>query len=129
MITGGPNQIVKTTLPCLKIYFQTDVCKSTIDPIKQWRSKRVQKQKSDEQTELIALALLGIDARIAELERKRAELVNQIAKRTIAIKVPKVKAAVPASNPRKRSKFSAAHRAKLKAAAKKRWAERKAAEK
>ena len=97
----------------------------------------MQKRKSDEQSELIALALLGIDAQIAELERKRAALVAQAGQPRATVAAPKAQAkakaqakvAAPAAKPRKRGKFSAAHRAKLKAAAQKRWAKVRAGEK
>lgn len=79
------------------------------------------KRKSNQQAELIALALRGIDARIAELERKRTELLGQTGARTPAGTASTAEASTPAVKPRRRRRFSAAHRAKLRAAAQRRW--------
>ena len=84
-------------------------------------------QASNQQAELIDLAIRGIDAQIAELESKRASLLGQVGTRSVsAPAAPKIAVASAAAAPRKRSKFSAAHRAKLKAAAKLRWANARA---
>jgi hypothetical protein len=86
----------------------------------------VRNQASNEQNELIDLAIRGIDAQIAELERKRAALQGQNGTRPVSAPSSQAAAAATAVAPRKRSKFSAAHRAKLKAAAKLRWANARA---
>jgi hypothetical protein len=59
------------------------------------------------------------------IERKRAELSGRIGARAPSSTVSTTKASTPAAKPRKRKKFSAAHRAKLSEAAQKSWAKRK----
>jgi hypothetical protein len=88
----------------------------------------VRNQASTQQAELIALAIRGIDAQIADLESKRAALLGQVGTRTVSAPAAQktAVASAAAAVPRKRSKFSAAHRAKLKAAAKLRWANARA---
>ena len=86
----------------------------------------VRNQASNQQAELIHLAIRGIDAQIAELESKRAALLGQVGTRTVSAPAAQPAAAAAVAAPRKRSKFSAAHRAKLKAAAKLRWANARA---
>jgi hypothetical protein len=63
---------------------------------------------------LIRLALIGLDAQIAELRERRAQLATLI-NQTSSIS-PEIVAA-----PQKRRKLSAAARAKISAAAKARW--------
>jgi hypothetical protein len=86
----------------------------------------VRNQSSNQQAELIVLAIRGIDAQIAELESKRAALLGQVNSRAVSAPAAVRTVATSAPTPRKRSKFSAAHRAKLKAAAKLRWANARA---
>jgi hypothetical protein len=86
----------------------------------------VRNQSSYQQAELIDLAIRGIDAQIAELESKRAALLGQVGTRTVSAPAAQNAVTTSAAAPRKRSKFSAAHRAKLKAAAKLRWANARA---
>ena len=79
------------------------------------------KRKSNSQAELVALALRGIDARIAELERKRAELLGRTSVRAPAGTSPAAETPTPAAKPRRKRRFSAAHRARLREAAQRRW--------
>jgi hypothetical protein len=72
------------------------------------------------QSELIELALRGIDAQIAELEQKKKELSAQI--RKPVGRPSKAAAADKPEPPTGRRKMTAAGRAKLRAAAKARWA-------
>lgn len=94
--------------------------------IKSLEDSIVRNQSSNQQAELIDLAIRGIDAQIAELETKRSALLGQIGGRNVSPPAAQMAVATTASTPRKRSKFSAAHRAKLKAAAKLRWANARA---
>ena len=91
--------------------------------------ERVQKQTSNDQAELITLAIRGIDFQIAELEQKRAELLGQIGPNRPSVRITAPAAEISSAKPQKRRKISAAHRAKLKAAANKRWANARAAKK
>jgi hypothetical protein len=76
--------------------------------------------KRDDPTELLRLALIGLDAQVAELQKTRAQLAALIDQ-------PSAVSAMKAATPQKRRKLSAAARAKISAAAKARWAkERKA---
>ena len=77
-------------------------------------------RKSNE-SELIQFAIAGINARIEELEQKREQLAAQAGGRESAAEA----GAGEAGPGQKRRKVSAATRAKLKAAAKKRWAREK----
>lgn len=85
----------------------------------------MQNVNGSEQAELIELALRGIDAQIAELERKRAALLGQVSRRATTASATETRANVSAIKARKRKPFSAAHRAKLRAAAQRRWAKHK----
>jgi hypothetical protein len=78
------------------------------------------KTKRDDPTELLRLALIGFDARIAELQKTRAQLAALIDQ-------PPARPDVEAAAPRKRRKLSAEARAKISAAAKARWAREKKA--
>lgn len=89
----------------------------------------MQNQTAYDQAELIAFALRGIDYQIAELERRRAELLGQSESPAPSVSSPASSAATAGGGTRKRRKISAAHRAKLKAAAKRRWANARAANK
>lgn len=71
--------------------------------------------KTVDQSELIQLALIGIDARIAELQATRAQLLAQTG-------TPSPSPAAKSSKRRKRRKVSAETRVKLSAAAQARWA-------
>ena len=71
-----------------------------------------------DQSELVKLAIVGIDVQIRELQEKRAQLVQMAA----GAAAPAAKAA-PAG---KKRVFSAATRNKLKLAAKRRWARQRA---
>lgn len=73
------------------------------------------------QSELMRLALAGLDAQIAELQEKRAQLAALTTGQPAA---STVEAAPP---PEKTGKMSAEARAKISAAAKKRWAKVKKA--
>src|SRR5262245_13014691 len=76
--------------------------------------------RGDNPAELLRLALIGLEAQIAELQETRTQLTALIGQRSVG---PAEKAPAP----RKRRKLSAAARAKLSAAAKARWEkERKA---
>jgi hypothetical protein len=76
--------------------------------------------RRDDPAESLRLALIGLDAQIAELQETRAQLAALIER-------PSRGSAVKVAAPRKRRKLSAAARAKISAAAKARWAkERKA---
>lgn len=79
--------------------------------------------------ELVRLALAGIDAKIQELEEKRAELSRMIPRAAStaasAARPGRKRAAVTAGKPapaKKKRVVSAATRRKLKEAAKARWA-------
>jgi hypothetical protein len=78
------------------------------------------------QSELIKLAIAGIDAQIRELTEKRIELSGMASGATVAVAMPRVRkgklAAVAVAEPAKKRKVSAATRKKLKEAAKARWA-------
>ena len=86
--------------------------------------------KPFDQPELIRLALVGLDAQIAEMQAKRAQLAASLAPQPTAVPAVKptaatVKAvmpslATPAQAP-KSKKMPAAQRAKISAAAKARW--------
>jgi len=71
--------------------------------------------KRDDPTELLRLALIGLDAQIAELQKTRAQLAALIDQ-------PSAVSAMKAATPQKRRKLSAAARAKISAAQKARWA-------
>lgn len=73
------------------------------------------------QSELMRLALAGLDTQIAELQEKRAQLAALTSGQPAA---PSVEAAPP---PQKTGKMSDEARAKISAAAKKRWAKVKKA--
>jgi hypothetical protein len=74
----------------------------------------------NDSAELFRLALVGLDAQIAELQETRAQLAALFDQRS-------ARPAVKAATPRKRRKLSAAARAKISAAAKARWARDKKA--
>ena len=74
--------------------------------------------KRNELSELIQLALIGLDVQIAELQEKRVQLAALTDQRSGG-------AAVEAAAPRKRRKVSAATKAKISAAAKARWTREK----
>ena len=78
------------------------------------------KTKRDDPTELIRLAVTGLDAQIAELQGMRAQLAALISERPAP-------PAVGTAAPRKRRKLSAGAKAKISAAAKARWAKEKKA--
>jgi hypothetical protein len=76
--------------------------------------------RRDDPAELLRLALIGLDAQIAELQETRAQLAALIDQRSAG-------PAAETAAPQKRRKLSATARAKISAAAKARWArERKA---
>ena len=79
------------------------------------------KTKGEDLEELLRRALTGLDAQIAELQNKRAQLAVLIEP---AAAVPAIYAAAP----RKQRKMSAEARAKISAAAKARWANRRKAQ-
>src|SRR3989442_3533588 len=87
------------------------------------------RRKSNQQTELVAFALRGIDAQISELERKRAALMGEASRRSQSRAVSTTTASTPAVEPEKKRKFSAAHLAKLRAAAQPRWSKKKGGQK
>jgi hypothetical protein len=89
----------------------------------------MQNQILNNQAELISLAIRGIDFQIAELEQKRVELLGQTGASRPSALITAPDAEISSAKPQKRRKISAAHRAKLKAAAKKRWANARAAKK
>jgi hypothetical protein len=78
------------------------------------------KTKRDDQTELLRLALIGMDEQIAELRKTRAQLAAMINQSSAS---PDVEAATP----QKRRKLSDAARAKIGAAQKARWARKRRA--
>lgn len=78
--------------------------------------------KPFDQSELIHLALIGLDTQIAELQEKRAQLAALTNQQSAG---PTVKAAAPQQ---KGGKISDAARAKISAAAKARWAKVKKAQ-
>ncbi len=84
-------------------------------------------------TELVRLAIAGIDAQIRQLEEKRSELIRMVPGLSISVAASssslggrgRKRAAVTASKPspaKKKRVVSAATRKKLKDAAKARWA-------
>ena len=76
--------------------------------------------RRDDPAELLRLALIGLDAQIADLQETRSQLTALIDQRSAGL-------AVETAAPQKRRKLSAEARAKIGAAAKARWArERKA---
>jgi len=79
------------------------------------------RRKSNHQSELLELALLGIDVQIAELEQKRAKLRGQAGAHPPSSNSSITNTSATTSKPRKKRRFSAAHRAKLRAAAQRRW--------
>ena len=81
----------------------------------------MQNRPAHHQSELIRFALIGIDAQINELRQKRDALLGKTDNQASSITTSPSSAASPTAEPRKRKKMSAAHRAKLKAAAKLRW--------
>ena len=80
-----------------------------------------------DQTELIRLAISGIDAQMRELEEKRRVLTRLLSAGPGRPRVSEVKARVvqKAGTSRKRA-FSAATRKRLSVAAKRRWARARA---
>lgn len=68
------------------------------------------------QSELLRLALAGLDTQIAELQEKRAQLAALTNGHTAALTVE------AATQPQKTGKMSDEAKAKISAAAKKRWA-------
>ena len=81
--------------------------------------------KANNQSELIQLALVGIDARIAELEQKREELTGQGGRASATGRRATTDDGSQATRGKKRRRFSATTRAKLSAAAKARWSRAK----
>ena len=77
--------------------------------------------KRNELSELIRLALIGLDAQIVELQGKRVQLEAMTAQRSTG-------AVASSAAPSKRRKVSAATRARISAAAKARGATRKKAQ-
>ena len=71
--------------------------------------------RKNDSAELFRLALIGLDAQIAELQEARAQLAAQIVQRPASL-------AMKATMPQKRRELSAAARATISAAAKARWA-------
>jgi hypothetical protein len=76
--------------------------------------------KKDDPAELLRLAIIGLDAQIAELQKTRAQLAALIDR-------PSASPDVEAATPQKRRKLSDAARAKISAAAKARWARERGA--
>jgi hypothetical protein len=75
------------------------------------------------QTELVRLALEGIDAQIRALQEKRAQIAKMGAGGGGAVRAKRTAASVKATtSPPAKRKVSAATRRKLKEAARKRWA-------
>jgi hypothetical protein len=89
----------------------------------------VQNRTAYDQAELIRFALIGIDAQITELSQRRAELLGQTGHQPSSVSTTSSLTNSPTTEQRKRKKISAAHRAKLKAAAKLRWKKVRAAKK
>jgi hypothetical protein len=86
-------------------------------------------KSSSSRSELIRLAIAGLDAQIQELQDKRRELTRMapgLASATSSMAAPARKRAAVTSNTsapaKKKRKVSAATRKKLKEAAKARWA-------
>ncbi|HKX32958.1 MAG TPA: hypothetical protein VJ302_35075 [Blastocatellia bacterium] len=77
--------------------------------------------RRNELSELIRLALIGLDAQIVELQGKRVQLAAMADQRSTVT-------AAETAAPSKRRKVSAATRARISAAAKARWATRKKAQ-
>jgi outer membrane biosynthesis protein TonB len=71
--------------------------------------------RRDDPAESLRLALIGLDAQIAELQETRAQLAALIDQRSAG-------PAAETAAPQKRRKLSAEARAKISAAAKARWA-------
>src|SRR5262245_65416014 len=71
--------------------------------------------RRDDPAELIRLALIGLDAQIADLQETRAQLAALIDQRSAGL-------AAGTAAPQKRRRLSAAPRAKISAAQKARWA-------
>ena len=86
-------------------------------------------QATYDQSELIRFAIIGIDAQISELSQRRAELLGRTGRQASSKSTAPSVDTRSTSEPRKRKKMSAAHRAKLKAAAKLRWEKVRAAKK
>jgi len=76
--------------------------------------------KRDDPTELLRLALIGLEAQIAELQKTRAQLAALIDQ-------PSARPDVEVATPQKRRKLSDAAKAKISAAAKARWARERGA--
>jgi len=76
--------------------------------------------KRDDPTELLRLALIGLEAQIAELQKTRAQLAALIDQ-------PSASPDAEAATLQKRRKLSDAARAKISAAAKARWARERGA--
>ena len=89
----------------------------------------MQNRPAHHQSESIRFVLIGIDAQINELRQKRDALLGQTGNQASSISTSPSPAASPTAELRKRKKMSAAHRAKLKAAAKLRWEKVRAAKK
>jgi hypothetical protein len=70
--------------------------------------------RRDNPAELLRLAIIGLDAQIAELQETRAQLAALIGQ-------PAMDSAMKVEAPRRRRRLSAAARAKISAAAKARW--------
>jgi hypothetical protein len=77
--------------------------------------------KRDDPAELLRLALVDLDTRIAELQETRAQLTAMIDRQP-------ADAGLKAAAPRKRRKLSAEARAKISDAARARWAREKKAQ-
>lgn len=77
-----------------------------------------------EQSELIRLAIAGLDTEIAALQEKRAQLAAMIGSSSAVVEVSTANTATPTS---KGGKMSDEAKAKISAAAKKRWAKVKKA--
>ena len=73
------------------------------------------KTKKDDPTELLRLAITGLDEQIAELQEIQTQLAAMIGR-------PSADFAAEAAAPQKRRKLSAEAREKISAAAKARWA-------
>jgi hypothetical protein len=91
------------------------------------RIKMPTNKGGQDQSELVKLAIVGIDVQIRELQEKRAQLVQMASGAAAAPKVAAAAApAAKAAPAGKKRVFSAATRNKLKLAAKRRWARQRA---
>jgi hypothetical protein len=125
--THHSTDIVGVFLPNLLMSVTTGRNTLTGRSIIQLRRIKMPTNKGgQDQSELVKLAIVGIDVQIRELQEKRAQLVQMASGAAVAPRVAATAPAAKAAPAGKKRVFSEATRNKLKLAAKRRWARQRA---